>query len=114
METRFSRIHSAKDIVISSVLFAAGIICIVVPASVPVNIVGYTLAIVGLVLFFVMKTAFKDAESGETLKKTEKYFPASKSRRQDMSSPSCLNISLTNTSLALRYSHTTYRKHRSS
>ena len=79
METRFSRIHSAKDIVISSVLFAAGIICIVVPASVPVNIVGYTLAIVGLVLFFVMKTAFKDAESGETLKKTEKYFPASKS-----------------------------------
>lgn len=79
METRFSRIHSAKDIVISSVLFAAGIICIIVPASVPVNIVGYTLAIVGLVLFFVMKTAFKDAESGETLKKTEKYFPASKS-----------------------------------
>lgn len=79
MENRFSRIRSAKDIIISAVLFAAGVACIVVPASVPVNIVGYTLAIVGLVLFFVMKTAFKDAETGETLKKTEKYFPASKS-----------------------------------
>ena len=79
MENRFNRIHSVKDIVLSVVLFAAGIVCIVVPDSVPVNIVGYTLAIAGLILFFVMKTAFKDAETGETLKKTEKYFPASKS-----------------------------------
>lgn len=79
MENRFNRIRSVKDIVISALLFAAGAVCIVVPDSVPVNITGYTLAIVGLVLFFVMKTAFKDAETGETLRKTEKYFPASKS-----------------------------------
>lgn len=79
METRFSRIRSAKDIVISVVLLAAGVACILVPSSVPVNITGYTLAIAGIVLFFVMKTAFRDAETGETMKKTEKYFPASKS-----------------------------------
>lgn len=79
MENRFSRIRSAKDIVISVVLLAAGVACILVPDSVPVNIVGYTAAIAGLILFFVMKTAFKDAETGETMKKTEKYFPASKS-----------------------------------
>lgn len=79
MENRFDRVRSAKDIAISLILFAAGIACIVVPGSVPVNIVGYTSAIAGLILFFVMKTAFKDTETGEKLKKTEKYFPASKS-----------------------------------
>lgn len=79
MEERFSRVRSAKDITISVLLLVAGVACILVPHSVPVNIVGYTFAIAGLILFFVMKTAFKDAESGEIMKKTEKYFPASKS-----------------------------------
>ncbi len=79
MENRFNRVRSVKDMVISLVILVAGVAFIMVPDSVPVNILGYTLAITGLILFFVMKTAYKDAETGEKLKKTEKYFPASKS-----------------------------------
>ena len=79
MEERFSRVRSAKDIAISVVLLAAGIGLIVTPDSVPLNITGYTLGVAGLILFFVMKTSYRDSETGEVMKKTEKYFPASRS-----------------------------------
>lgn len=79
MEERFSRVRSAKDIAISVVLLAAGIGLIVTPDSVPLNITGYTLGVAGLILFFLMKTSYRDSETGEVMKKTEKYFPASRS-----------------------------------
>ncbi len=78
MEKNFKRVHSTLDIIISSVLVIAGVITVIIPSSVGVNIFGCCLAFCGIILFFTMKTAFKDTETGVRYCKKIKYFPASR------------------------------------
>lgn len=78
MENNFSRVRSAQDIIISSVMAAAGILLVILPTSVPVNILGFTLAFAGIVMFLVLKSSYVYGKTGEKLAKKERFFPASK------------------------------------
>lgn len=78
MENLFKRVHSAQDIAISSLLIISGILLVFLPNSVSINILGFTLIFVGLVLAVVMKTSYCDLETGEKFRKSEKFFPACK------------------------------------
>ncbi len=78
MNKEFKRVHSTLDIVISTLLVVAGVVIVVIPSAVGVNILGCCLALCGVILFFTMKNAYKDAENGVTYSKKMKYFQASR------------------------------------
>lgn len=78
MEKEFSRVRSAFDIILSSVLLVLGVILVALPTSASVNIVGFFLIFTGLILFLVLKTTYKLAGTKETYKKKEAFFAQSK------------------------------------
>lgn len=74
MEKNFVRVRSIKDIIISSALIISGCILVSIPSSESVNIAGFFIVVTGLVLAFILKTAYKDNESGEKYVKKERFF----------------------------------------
>ena len=74
MEKTFIRVRSIKDIVIFVSLIIAGSILIVLPTGTAVNITGFFLIFAGLILALVMKSAYKDTETGVKYLKKEHYF----------------------------------------
>lgn len=74
MEREFIRVRSVKDIIVSSLLIVSGCILVALPTSTAVNIAGFFLCITGLLLAFIMKTAYKDSISGEKFAKKERFF----------------------------------------
>lgn len=75
MEKKFIRVCSVKDIVIFTSLIIIGGVLIALPTSTAVNITGFFLIFTGLILAFILRTAFKDEETGEKYQKKEHYFP---------------------------------------
>ena len=75
---KFIRVRSLKDITISLLSVIAGTVLVILPTSVSVNIVGFFLIFAGIILMIVLRTAYKDSETGEIFMKKEKYFPQSK------------------------------------
>ena len=74
MEREFIRVRSVKDIVISSLLLIAGTVLVFLPTSDSINIAGFFMLLTGLLLFFVLKSAYKDNVSGEIFTKKERFF----------------------------------------
>ena len=74
MEREFIRVRSIKDIIISSLLLITGTVLVIIPTSDPINITGFFLLLTGLLLFFVLKSAYKDSVSGKVFKKKERFF----------------------------------------
>ena len=74
MEKTFIRVRSAKDIVIFVSLVIAGSVLILLPTGAAVNITGFFLIFAGLILAFVLKSGYKDTETGEKFLKEEHYF----------------------------------------
>ena len=74
MEKTFIRVRSAKDIIIISLLIIAGTVLIVLPTGTAVNITGFFLIFAGLILALVLKTGYKDTETGDKYQKVEHYF----------------------------------------
>ena len=74
MEKTFIQVRSVKDIVISSVLIAFGGLLIIFPTSPALNITGSVLISTGILLAFVLKSGFKDLQTGELYLKKEHYF----------------------------------------
>ena len=74
MENKFIRVRSVKDIVIFASLIIAGSVLVAMPTSTPVNITGFFMIFAGLILLLVLKTGYKDSETGENYKKKELYF----------------------------------------
>ena len=64
MEKTFIRVRSIKDITIFVSLVLAGCILIALPTSTAVNITGFFLIFAGLILAFVLKSAYKDTVTG--------------------------------------------------
>lgn len=64
METKFTRVRSLKDIVIFSIFIIAGILLTIIPEAMGANIGGYTLIIIGVILSFVLKSAYRNNASG--------------------------------------------------
>ncbi len=75
---KFIRVRSLKDIVISLFAIIAGTVLVLMPTSVSVNIVGFFLIFAGIILIIVLRTGYRDSETGELFMKKEKYFPQSK------------------------------------
>ena len=74
MEKTFIRVRSIKDIVIFVSLVIAGSVLILLPTGAAVNITGFFLIFAGLILAFVLKSGYKDTETGERFQKVEHYF----------------------------------------
>jgi hypothetical protein len=84
MEKNFIRVRSAKDICISFTLSLSGIALVVLPTSTGINILGFFLLLIGILLSFTLKSSYKDEETGIKYSKKERYFEGC--RRDELSS----------------------------
>ena len=74
MEKKFIRVRSKKDIIIFTLLIIAGLILAFIPASTGVNLGGYTLIVVGVLLACLLKSSYKNVETQQVYLKKELYF----------------------------------------
>lgn len=74
MEKTFVRVRSVKDIVLFASLIIIGSVLVALPTGAGVNIAGFFMIFAGLIIALVMKTGYKDAETGTRYRKTEHYF----------------------------------------
>ena len=84
MEKNFIRVRSAKDIIISTLVTIVGIILFVLQASTGINILGFFLMLIGMLLFSTLKSCYKDKDTGIRYCKKERYFEGC--RRDELSS----------------------------
>lgn len=74
MEKEFIRVRSAKDITVSVSLLVLGVVLLILPTGVSVNIFGFCLIFAGIIFIFALKTGYKETVSGEKFYKKERYF----------------------------------------
>ena len=74
MEKTFTRVRSVKDIVIFSSLITLGSILVVLPTGAGINITGFFMIFAGIILALVLRTGYRDTDSGEKFKMKEYYF----------------------------------------
>ena len=77
MEKTFNRVRSVKDIVISASIIIIGLVLLLLSAGAGVDIAGYFFILAGLALIFILKSDYKDAETGIRYKRREYYFEQS-------------------------------------
>ncbi|MGM9747700.1 MAG: hypothetical protein ACI3ZN_02785 [Candidatus Cryptobacteroides sp.] len=105
MEKSFYRVRSTKDIIITVVLVVAGCVLVLIPSSVSINITGFFMMFAGLILFFVLRTAYRDSDTNTTYCKRELYFP--QNCRENVlkavsTSPSSVNMTEENNGKGIR------------
>lgn len=74
MKKTFIRVHSVKDIIISSILIILGSVLVALPTGIGVNIAGFFMLFMGILFALVLKTGYKDTETGEKFLFKEYYF----------------------------------------
>ncbi|MBR5299523.1 MAG: hypothetical protein IKU36_04635 [Bacteroidales bacterium] len=74
MEKTFVRVRSVKDITIFVSLIIAGGVLIALPTGAALNITGFFLIFAGILLALLLKTGYKDEESGVKFQKEEHFF----------------------------------------
>lgn len=74
MKKNFIRVRSVQDITISGILTIAGCILVALPTATSVNILGFFMIFAGIILILMMKTGWKDAESGQKYNRKERFF----------------------------------------
>ena len=74
MEKTFIRVRSVKDIVISASLVILGSILVALPTGAGINIAGFFMIFAGIILFLILKSGYKETETGISYKKKEYYF----------------------------------------
>ncbi len=74
MEKTFTRVRSIKDITVSSVLAVAGCVLVALPTATSVNVLGFFMIFTGILLFFMLRSAYKDQETGTIYCKKERFF----------------------------------------
>ena len=74
MEKTFTRVRSVGDIVTVSSFIVLGTVLIALPTSTAVNFSGFLMICTGMILSFILKTGYKDTQTGDTYKKKERYF----------------------------------------
>jgi hypothetical protein len=74
MEKEFIRVRSIKDILTFVILILAGSVLILLPTGAGVNLAGFFLILTGLILAFVLRSAYLDPETGVRYCKAEHYF----------------------------------------
>lgn len=78
MEKKFIRVASVKDITISVSLLALGLALAFLPESGDIQLGGYTLIALGILSAFLLKSAYKDLQTGEKYLRKELMFPTEK------------------------------------
>ena len=78
MDKEFVLVRSMRDVVISIIVAVTGIILIICPLSVSVNILGAVIAVPGLLMLFFFKSDYKDVQTGQRYSHKIKYYPASR------------------------------------
>lgn len=81
MEKTFVRVRSIKDLIISASFIISGSVLIVLPTGTGVNIAGFFMILAGIIMAIILRTSYKDTETGEQYMKKEHYF------NQAMNSP---------------------------
>lgn len=76
MKEKFIKIRSKKDIAITSIIIATGLILTIMPSSSAITMLGFFIAISGIILAFVLKSAYMNIETKEIFVKKERYFSA--------------------------------------
>lgn len=74
MEKTFIRVRSIKDIAISVSLIILGSVLVSLPTGTGVNIAGFFTIFAGLILIFILKSGYKDTETGVLYKNKDYYF----------------------------------------
>ena len=74
MNKEFTRVRSSKDIIITTALIIAGSICVGFVESQAINVFGFFTLFTGILLLFILKTGYKDQETGIRYTKYEHYF----------------------------------------
>ena len=64
MEKTFNKVRSTKDIVISAGLAVAGCVLVALPTSTSINILGFFMIFAGILLFLMLRSGYKEVESG--------------------------------------------------
>lgn len=74
MEKTFIRVRSVKDITIFTSLIVLGSVLVALPGGAGINIAGFFMIFAGIILALMLKTGYKDTETGEKYRKAEHYF----------------------------------------
>lgn len=95
MEKNFIRVRSTKDITISLTITIVGGVLAALPTATSVNILGFFTIFAGLILFLMLRTGYKETETGIRYSKTERFF--SQTMRNEIaekieSKPSAVNL----------------------
>ena len=96
MEKNFIKVRSAKDLTISISLTISGAVLVALPTATSINILGFFMIFAGILLFLMLRSGYKEQESGVRYCKIEHYF--SQAERADISAclasrPSAINLS---------------------
>lgn len=78
MEKKFIRVSSVKDIAISVSLLAIGLALAFLPQSNDIQLGGYTLIALGILSAFILKSEYKDTQTGEKYLHKEFMFATEK------------------------------------
>ena len=71
METQFVKVRSMTDIAVSVLLIGSGFILLIMPTDAGINIIGFFLIFTGIILALSVRSAYKNAKTGEKYKKKE-------------------------------------------
>lgn len=96
MEKTFNRVRSTKDIIISVGLTLAGCILVALPTATSVNILGFFMIFAGILLFLMLRTGYKEQESGVQYCKVEHFFSQTEKAKLSevvASKPSSISLS---------------------
>lgn len=74
MNKEFTRVRTITDLTISFIISISGILLVIFPTSVSVNILGFFMIITGIILLAVLKTGWRDTETKEQYHRKVKFF----------------------------------------
>lgn len=74
MEKTFIKVRSVKDIIIFTSLIVLGSVLIALPTGAGINIAGFFMIFAGIILALILRTGYKDIDSGAKFLMKEYYF----------------------------------------
>ena len=77
MEKNFIRVRSTKDIIICASSVILGAVMVALPTATSINVIGFFMIFTGIILTLILRSAYKDTQTGEKFAKTERFFAQS-------------------------------------
>lgn len=77
MEKNFIRVRSTKDITICASLVILGAVLVALPTATSINVIGFFMIFTGIILALILRSGYKDTQTGEKFAKAERFFAQS-------------------------------------